>query len=80
MRRQSFIAPVYVCVAPIQCVCGFSTMDNIALLNLEGMGMKGFPGIAARLFGALHAVGISVILISQVSLHRELSLCCTYVN
>lgn len=41
-------------------------MDNIALLNLEGMGMAGHPGVAARLFGALQRVGISVILISQV--------------
>lgn len=49
-----------------QCVCGFSTMDNIALLNLEGMGMAGHPGVAAKLFGALQRVGISVILISQV--------------
>ncbi len=41
-------------------------MDNIALLNLEGMGMAGHPGVAAKLFGALERVGISVILISQV--------------
>lgn len=44
-------------------------MDNIALLNLEGMGMAGFPGVAARLFGALHRLGISVILISQARSH-----------
>ena len=41
-------------------------MDNIALLNLEGMSMAGHPGVAAKLFGALERVGISVILISQV--------------
>lgn len=41
-------------------------MDNIALLNLEGMSMAGHPGVAAKLFGALQRVGISVILISQV--------------
>lgn len=41
-------------------------MDNIALLNLEGMGMAGTPGVAARVFGALYRVGISVILISKV--------------
>lgn len=43
-------------------------MDNIALLNLEGMGMAGIPGCAARLFGALQRLGVSVILISQVEL------------
>lgn len=56
-----------------RCVCGFSTMDNIALLNLEGMGMAGFPGVAARLFGALHRLGISVILISQASSEHSIS-------
>lgn len=41
-------------------------MDNISLLNLEGAGMAGFPGVASRLFGALQRMNISVILISQV--------------
>lgn len=35
-----------------KCVCGFSTVDNISLLNIEGTGMIGVPGIAQRLFGA----------------------------
>eukprot|EP00752_Nemacystus_decipiens_P016060 g14356.t1 len=56
-----------------RCVCGFSTMDNIALLNLEGMSMAGHPGVAARLFGALERVGISVILISQASSEHSIS-------
>eukprot|EP00903_Cladosiphon_okamuranus_P016316 g15048.t1 len=56
-----------------RCVCGFSTMDNIALLNLEGMGMAGHPGAAAKLFGALQRVGISVILISQASSEHSIS-------
>ena len=34
-----------------KCVCGFSTIDNISLLNIEGTGMIGVPGIAQRLFG-----------------------------
>jgi aspartokinase len=38
----------------------------MALLNLEGSGMLGVPGIAHRLFGSLHAHGISVSLIAQV--------------
>jgi hypothetical protein len=36
-----------------KCVCGFSTVDNISLLNLEGTGMIGVPGIAQRLFGKM---------------------------
>jgi len=54
-------------------VKGFSTVDDVALLNLEGTGMIGVPGIARRLFGALEDAGVSVILISQGS--SEHSIC-----
>jgi len=54
-------------------VKGFSTIDDVALLNLEGSGMIGVPGIARRLFDALEANGVSVILISQGS--SEHSIC-----
>jgi aspartokinase/homoserine dehydrogenase 1 len=54
-------------------VKGFSTIDDVALLNLEGSGMIGVPGIARRLFDALEDAGVSVILISQGS--SEHSIC-----
>ena len=53
---------------------GFSIVDNISLLNIEGSGMVGVPGISSRLFSALHKKGISVITISQAS--SEHSICC----
>ncbi|HSN70155.1 MAG TPA: aspartate kinase, partial [Steroidobacteraceae bacterium] len=43
-------------------VKGITSIDRIALLNLEGAGMIGVPGTAHRLFGALRDHGISVIL------------------
>lgn len=55
-------------------VKGITTIENIALLNLEGAGMIGVPGTASRLFGALREEGISVVLISQGS--SEHSICC----
>jgi bifunctional aspartokinase / homoserine dehydrogenase 1 len=55
-------------------VKGFSIVDNISLLNLEGSGMVGVPGISSRLFSALHNKNISVITISQAS--SEHSICC----
>jgi aspartokinase/homoserine dehydrogenase 1 len=55
-------------------VKGITTIDPIALVNLEGAGMIGVPGTAQRLFGALRDAGISVILISQGS--SEHSICC----
>jgi aspartokinase/homoserine dehydrogenase 1 len=54
-------------------VKGFSTIDDVALLNLEGTGMVGIPGIAERLFGALRGAGVSVMVISQAS--SEHSIC-----
>src|SRR5436305_5203281 len=55
-------------------VKGITSIDRVALINLEGAGMIGVPGTAHRLFGALREEGISVILISQGS--SEHSICC----
>ncbi|HTQ37015.1 MAG TPA: aspartate kinase, partial [Steroidobacteraceae bacterium] len=55
-------------------VKGITTIEDIALVNIEGAGMIGVPGTAHRLFGALREESISVILISQGS--SEHSICC----
>jgi aspartokinase/homoserine dehydrogenase 1 len=55
-------------------VKGITTIERVALVNLEGAGMIGVPGTAHRLFGALREEGISVILLSQGS--SEHSICC----
>ncbi|MBA4072110.1 MAG: bifunctional aspartate kinase/homoserine dehydrogenase I [Gemmatimonas sp.] len=69
-------AATLICARPSStlAVKGITTIENIALLNLEGAGMIGVPGTAHRLFGALREGGISVILISQGS--SEHSICC----
>ena len=59
--------------ADAMAVKGFSTVDGVALLNVEGTGMIGVPGVAERLFGALRNVGVSVVMISQAS--SEHSIC-----
>jgi len=55
-------------------VKGVTTIEGMALLNLEGAGLIGVPGTASRLFEALRNAGISVVLISQGS--SEHSICC----
>jgi aspartokinase/homoserine dehydrogenase 1 len=55
-------------------VKGITSIEQVALINLEGAGMIGVPGTAHRFFGALREEGISVILISQGS--SEHSICC----
>mmetsp|Transcript_6045 Transcript_6045/g.9582 ORF Transcript_6045/g.9582 Transcript_6045/m.9582 type:complete len:947 (+) Transcript_6045:144-2984(+) len=54
-------------------VCGFSSVDNIALINVEGSGMIGVPGVAKRLFGTLESIGVNVILISQASSEHSIT-------
>ena len=54
-------------------VRGLSSVEGMAMVSLEGAGMIGVPGIASRLFGALHEARISVTLISQAS--SEHSIC-----
>jgi aspartokinase/homoserine dehydrogenase 1 len=64
-----------ICANPVSKlkVKGITSIDPVALVNLEGAGMIGVPGTAHRLFGALRDAGISVILISQGS--SEHSIC-----
>jgi aspartokinase/homoserine dehydrogenase 1 len=54
-------------------VKGFATVEEMALVNVEGTGMIGVPGVAHKLFGALGAAGVSVVMISQAS--SEHSIC-----
>ena len=54
-------------------VKAFSVVKNISLINVEGSGMSGVPGVSSRLFTALRNEGISVIFISQAS--SEYSIC-----
>ncbi|WP_407354015.1 bifunctional aspartate kinase/homoserine dehydrogenase I [Luteimonas sp. R10] len=55
-------------------VKGLSLVDDLAVLELTGNGLVGVPGIAERLFAALHGAGVSVTMISQGS--SEHSICC----
>jgi len=54
-------------------VKGISSIDDVAILRIQGSGMIGVAGISHRLFGALAREGISVTLISQAS--SEHSIC-----
>lgn len=64
-----------ICAHPVSNhqVKGITSIDRLALVNVEGAGMIGVPGTAQRLFGTLREHGISVVLISQAS--SEHSIC-----
>lgn len=52
---------------------GFAAVEDMVLINVEGTGMIGIPGVAHKVFGALRAVEVSVVMISQAS--SEHSIC-----
>nr|AGS53061.1 aspartokinase / homoserine dehydrogenase [uncultured bacterium contig00033] len=54
-------------------VRGISSMNDVALVRIQGSGMVGVAGFSARLFGALARRGINIILITQSS--SEYSIC-----
>lgn len=46
---------------------GISSINQVCLLTLQGSGMFGVPGIAARLFNALAHAGVNIVIITQGS-------------
>jgi len=57
-------------------ITGIASIDSIALLNIEGGGMIGIPGIAARIFHALAKEAVNIMMISQAS--SEHSICLVF--
>jgi bifunctional aspartokinase / homoserine dehydrogenase 1 len=58
-------------------ITGISSINQVALLSLEGSGMVGIPGFSKRLFEALASEKINVILITQSSSEHSI---CVAVN
>ncbi len=54
-------------------VKAITSIENLSIVNVEGRGMMGVPGIAARTFGTVAREGVSVLMISQAS--SEQSIC-----
>jgi aspartokinase/homoserine dehydrogenase 1 len=54
-------------------ITGIACIDRIAIINVEGCGMVGIPGIAARILGEIAEAHINIIMISQAS--SEHSIC-----
>jgi aspartate kinase len=51
-----------------------SVMDDVALITIEGVGMIGVPGVAARVFSALASENVNIIMISQGSSEVNISI------
>lgn len=53
---------------------GISSIKDMALVTMQGMGMVGVTGVSRRLFGALADTGISAFFISQASSENTISI------
>jgi aspartokinase/homoserine dehydrogenase 1 len=53
-------------------VKGITSIEDLSLVTVEGRGMLGVPGIAARVFTAVAQEGISVLMISQSSSEQNI--------
>jgi len=56
-------------------ITGIASIGHVALINVEGGGMLGIPGIASRVFGALAKAGVNIIMISQASSEHSICIC-----
>jgi aspartate kinase len=59
-------------VAP-STVKAVTAIEGLSLVNVEGRGMMGVPGIAARTFSAVASQGASVLMITQASSEQSIS-------
>ena len=57
-------------------ITGIASISNVALINVEGGGLVGKPGMAGELFTALSQSDINIIMISQASSEHSICFCC----
>ena len=51
-----------------------TAVPGLCLLSLNGKGMSGIPGIAARVFGTTARLGVSVVMFSQASSEQNIAI------
>lgn len=56
-------------------VKGISQLDDVAMFNVAGPGMKGMVGMASRVFDVMSTAKISITLITQSSSEYSISFC-----
>uniref|UniRef100_A0A7S0L1V1 ACT domain-containing protein n=1 Tax=Coccolithus braarudii TaxID=221442 RepID=A0A7S0L1V1_9EUKA len=53
---------------------GITSVDNVALVNIEGTGTSSVPDMASRLFGTLERAGVQVVMLTQASADSSICL------
>jgi aspartokinase/homoserine dehydrogenase 1 len=57
-------------------ITSIASIGDVALINIEGSGMQGTPGIASRVFAALAKADVNIIMISQASSEHSICIVC----
>lgn len=57
-------------------ITGIASIDDLSLINIEGGGMMGMPGIASRIFSSLADADVNIIMITQASSEHSISILC----
>ena len=57
-------------------ITGIASVENCSLINVEGGGMLGVPGVASRVFFALAQADVNIIMISQASSEHSICIVC----
>lgn len=57
-------------------ITGIASIENCSLINVEGGGMIGVPGVASRVFHALAEADVNIIMISQASSEHSICIVC----
>ena len=57
-------------------ITGIASIEDVTLINVEGGGLLGMPGVASHVFQALSDAKINIIMISQASSEHSICLVC----
>jgi bifunctional aspartokinase / homoserine dehydrogenase 1 len=57
-------------------ITGIASINDVALINIEGNGMVGMPGVASRIFTSLAEADVNIIMISQASSEHSICIVC----
>lgn len=57
-------------------ITGIASIDKVSIINIEGGGMIGLPGMASRIFAALARAEVNIIMITQASSEHSICIVC----
>lgn len=57
-------------------ITGIASIEDVSLINVEGGGMLGMPGVASRVFQTLAEEDVNLIMISQASSEHSICIVC----